>query len=131
MDSGLRDYFDEQLQQVLAELPERVDELLERMPLHVEDYPSQQVMDDMGIRYRDALCGLYTGVPISDRSASHPPILPDVVTIYREGILNLATDGRGKIDPDELRKQMRITVLHELGHHHGMDEDDLAELGYG
>jgi predicted Zn-dependent protease with MMP-like domain len=131
MESGLRDYFDEQLRQVLAGLPQRVHKLLQRMPLHVEDYPSQQVMASMGIRDRDALCGLYTGVPINDRSASHPPVLPDVVTIYREGILNLATDSRGKIDPEELRRQMRITVLHELGHHHGMDEDELTELGYG
>ncbi|MDH3717612.1 MAG: metallopeptidase family protein [Planctomycetota bacterium] len=131
MDSELRDYFDEQLQRVLNELPQRVHDLLDRMPLHVEDYPSQQVMAEMGIRYRDALCGLYTGVPISDRSASHPPILPDVVTIYREGILNLATNHRGTIDPVELQRQMRITVLHELGHHHGMDEDELTELGYG
>jgi predicted Zn-dependent protease with MMP-like domain len=131
MDRALRDYFDEQLQQVLARLPRRVHELLDRMPLHVEDYPSPQVMAEMGIRDRHALCGLYTGVPIDDRSASHPPLLPDVVTIYREGILNLATDHRGTVDVEELQRQMRITVLHELGHHHGMDEDELSELGYG
>ncbi|NIL96542.1 MAG: hypothetical protein GTO53_03980 [Planctomycetales bacterium] len=131
MDSELREYFDQQLQQVLQELPQRVHDLLDHMPLHVEDYPSSQVMAELGIRDRGALCGLYTGVPIDQRSATAPPLLPDVVTIYREGILNLASDHGGRVDTDQLRRQIRITVLHELGHHHGMDEDELIQFGYG
>ncbi|NIP86233.1 MAG: hypothetical protein GTO03_11965 [Planctomycetales bacterium] len=131
MDHQLRDYFDQLLQTVLDDLPQRVHDLLEQMPLHVEDYPSPEVMAEMGIRRRHTLCGLYTGVPISERHASDPPLLPDVVTIYREGILHLATDTQGQLDVEELRRQMRITVLHELGHHHGMEEDELDELGYG
>lgn len=61
----------------------------------------------------------------------HSGTLPDVITIYREGILRASADRRGRISNDRLREQIRITILHELGHHHGMTEDDLEELGYG
>ena len=89
--------FDEQLEWVLKGLPPMVHELIEKVPLHVEDYPSPEVTDRLGIEYLDDLCGLYTGIPIGDKSVTHSGTLPDVVTIYREGILAAAADrGRGK-----------------------------------
>ena len=108
-----------------------VHELIERVPIHVEDYPSRQVMDQMGIRYREGLCGLYTGVPIGEKSVWHSVEMPDVVTIYRGGILAAASDPSGRIRRGRLRREIRKTVLHELGHHHGLDEDELRRLGYG
>ena len=123
--------FDEQLEGVLERLPPMIHELLERVPLHVEDYPSEEVMDQMGMEYIDDLCGLYTGIPIGEKSVTHSGTMPDVVTIYREGILSAATDAQGRIATDRLREQIRITVLHELAHHHGLTEDDLRKLGYG
>lgn len=119
------------LEEVLAELPPEVHKLIDRVPLHVEDYPSRRVMEQTGARRRDALCGLYTGIPLGERSVEQSGTLPDVVTIYRQGILAAASDARGRIRKDRLREEIRITVLHELGHHHGLDEDDLRELGYG
>jgi predicted Zn-dependent protease with MMP-like domain len=126
-----RQRFDEVLDGVLAEMPPLVHELIEKVPLHVEDYPSDEVMDRLGVEYIDDLCGLYTGIPLGERSITHSGTLPDVVTIYREGILSAATDRHGRIRPDRLRAQIRITLLHELGHHHGLTEDDLRKLGYG
>lgn len=108
-----------------------VHNLLEKVPLHVEDHPSDEVMDERDVEYLDDLCGLYTGIPLSERSIQHSGNLPDVVTIYREGILTAASDSQGHIRGDRLREQIRITILHELGHHHGLTEDDLRELGYG
>lgn len=108
-----------------------VHELLERVPLHVEDYPSPRTMARLGVRYREQLCGLYTGIPLTDRSVQHSGTLPDVVTIYREGVLESARDASGRIRTDRLRREIRLTVLHELAHHHGLDEDELSELGYG
>jgi predicted Zn-dependent protease with MMP-like domain len=126
-----RERFDQQLEQVLAELPPMVHELLEQVPLLVEDHPSQKILYDLGISSPDELCGLYTGVPLIDRSVDHSGLLPDCVTIYRAGLLRLATGPGGRISPRELRRQIRITILHELGHYHGFDEDELEELGYG
>jgi predicted Zn-dependent protease with MMP-like domain len=123
--------FDEQLEWVLQRLPPMVHELIERVPLHVEDYPSEEIIERLGVEYIDDLCGLYTGIPIGEKSVAHSGTLPDVVTIYREGILSAAADARGRISTDRLREQIRITVLHELGHHHGLTEQDLRKLGYG
>ena len=131
MNSSARARFDEQLDWVLERLPPMVHELIERVPLHVEDYPSNEVMDRMHIKYLDDLCGLYTGIPIGEKSVTHSGTLPDVVTIYREGILSAAADAHGQIRTDRLREQIRITILHELAHHHGLTEDDLRKLGYG
>jgi predicted Zn-dependent protease with MMP-like domain len=122
--------FDDELEWVLERLPPMVHELIEKVPLHVEDHPSAEVMVKTGVRYRDQLCGLYTGIPLNKRSIQHSGTLPDVVTIYREGILEAARDARGRVRPGRLRRQIRITVLHELAHHHGLDEDELRELGY-
>jgi predicted Zn-dependent protease with MMP-like domain len=130
VDQATREFFDDHLEVVLAAMPAEVHRLLDEVPLIVEDYPSIDVLRKMGIRHRSHLCGLYTGIPLTERSVWHSGILSDVVQIYREGILSLATDRRGRIDEAELRKQIRITILHELGHHHGMTEEDLEELGY-
>jgi predicted Zn-dependent protease with MMP-like domain len=131
LDRQTRERFDRLLEEVLADMPPLVHELIERVPLHVEDYPSERVMDQMGVRYRDDLCGLYTGIPITQRSVEHSGQMPDVVTIYREGILAMARDRHGRIHTGRLKRQMRITVLHELAHHHGLTEEELRELGYG
>jgi predicted Zn-dependent protease with MMP-like domain len=132
MNSHSRRRFDKILEEVLAEMPPMVHELLEKVALTVEDYPSRQVMEEMGIEYRDDLCGLYTGIPLGEKHLESPPHLSDAVMIYREGIVSAtAEEEEGRVTPEGLRKQIRITILHELAHHHGMTEEELEELGYG
>jgi predicted Zn-dependent protease with MMP-like domain len=126
-----RQRFDEHLDWVLARMPPVIHELIERVPLHVEDYPSEDVMEQTAAEYIDDLCGLYTGIPLGQKSVWQSGTLPDVVTIYREGILSAAADQHGRISTKRLREQIRITILHEIGHHHGMSEDELRRLGYG
>lgn len=130
MKPELRDYFDQQLDDVMAQMPPRVHALLEEVTMYVEDHPSRKMMQEMGVRHRSQLCGLYTGVPLTERHVELSGVLSDAIYIFREGILALARDRRGRIDAQELRRQIRITVLHELGHYHGLDEEDLEELGY-
>jgi len=130
MDEELRQFFDQHMDEVLKAMPEQVHRLLDDVTMYVEDHPSREVMRRAHVRRRDQLCGLYTGIPLGERSIEHSGILSDAVHIYREGILALASDRRGRIDPAELRRQIRLTVLHELGHHHGMSEEELEELGY-
>lgn len=89
MNPHKRRRFDEQFEWVLERMPPLIHELIERVPLHVEDYPSAEVMERIGVRYIDSLCGLYTGIPIRDKSVWHSGVMPDVVTIYREGILSV------------------------------------------
>lgn len=123
--------FDQLLEEVLEAMPPLVHELIEEVPLHVEDYPPPDVLRQHGARFRDELCGRYTGIPIGQKSIGHSGTLPDVATVYREGVLAAARDRYGRVRTSRLREEIRITILHELGHHHGLDEDDLRELGYG
>ena len=131
MNPHTRRRFDEHLESVLQQMPPMIHELIERVPLHVEDYPSEDVMEETGTEYIDDLCGLYTGIPIDQKSVMHSGTMPDTVTIYREGILSAAADRHGRISTKRLREQIRITILHEIGHHHGLTEEDLRKLGYG
>jgi len=130
MDEALRAYFDEQLEAVLEKMPPMVHDLLDRVPLYVEDYPSEAEMRRVGVHRRELLCGLYTGIPLTFRTVDQSGVLSDVIRLYREGILRLASRRNG-VDEKTLREQIRITLLHELGHHHGLTETDLQELGYG
>jgi predicted Zn-dependent protease with MMP-like domain len=126
-----RELFDAQLELVLAELPEQVRVFMDKVPLVVEDYPSREVMRRMRIRHPSHLCGLYTGIPLIKRSVDHSGTPSDVIHIYRLGIFSMARSRAGKFDEAELRNQIRRTILHEYGHHVGLSERDLRELGYG
>lgn len=130
MKAGLRDYFDQQLEAVVAEAPQPVHDLLDEVTLYVEDHPDPRLLRELGLRHRRSLCGLYSGVPLTERPATISGVLSDAIYLYREGILAMSRDGRGRLDTGELRRQIRITLLHELGHHHGLDEQELAQLGY-
>ncbi len=126
-----REKFDRVLEKVLADLPAAVHQILDEVPLIVEDHPSAEIMREMEVTERDELCGLYDGVPLSEPEHRPRRVTPDGILIFREGILANATDDAGQVSRDELREQIRITILHEVGHHHGLTEEDLDELGYG
>ncbi len=132
MHPDLRHHFDCQLEAVLQELPPEVHRLLDEVPLIVDDYPSPAMCRRVGVRRPDELCGLYDGIPLTHRSVADSGVPSDVIHIFRAGILRMAgyrRDGTG--DERRLREQIRITILHEVGHHFGLTEEDLEELGYG
>lgn len=80
------------------------------------------VVEERSPRGEPGLYGLYTGVPLTLGPGEPGP--PPHIAIYRTPLADHYPH------PDELRRQVRITVMHELGHHLGMDEDDLDRLGY-
>lgn len=131
MNPELREFFDEHLEVVMADLPQQVKDFMDEVPMVVEDYPSREIMRRMRIRHRSHLCGLYTGVPLIKRSVEHSGIMSDVIHIFRLGVLSQARTREGGFDEAELRKQIRKTILHEYGHHVGLTERDLRKLGYG
>lgn len=130
MQPQLRDFFDQHLEQVLAELPAQARKLLDEVPLIVEDHPSAEMMRKVGVRRRSHLCGLYTGIPLTERRVWQSGVPSDVIYVFREGVLAMARQRSGVIDERQLRHQIRLTILHELGHHHGFDEEQLRRLGY-
>jgi predicted Zn-dependent protease with MMP-like domain len=72
------------------------------------------------------LLGLYDGVALTDRTSDYGGVLPDRITLYREALVEMCGD-----DEDELREEVAITVVHEIAHHFGIDDETLHRLGWG
>ncbi len=128
-EDGARERFQSLVARALAELPDWVREHLETVTVVIEDEPPRELLEELGLDPEsDTLFGLYDGVPIGERSLqgdeSGTPSL-DTIRIFR---LPLEDEF---LDLDELAEQVRITVVHEVGHHLGLDEDDLDEHGFG
>jgi len=120
-----REQLRKEVSRVIDRLPRQFREQLRNVEFVVEDRPSPELLRSEGLDPRsDTLYGLYQGVPLPDRSALDPPLLPDKITIFAEPLLSDFPD------PDELRDEIRLTVLHEVAHYFGMDEDEIEELGY-
>jgi predicted Zn-dependent protease with MMP-like domain len=110
---------------VVDRLPKEFRQQLRNVEFIVEVRPSKELMRAEGLDPdQDTLYGIYEGVPLPERSALDPPLLPDKITLFAEPLLQDFTD------PDELREEIRLTVLHEIAHYFGMDEDEIEELGY-
>jgi predicted Zn-dependent protease with MMP-like domain len=105
--------FDDEVRAALDELPPHLAAALENVAVVVEDEHS----DDPD------LFGLYHGVPLPERG-DMAGLPPDTISIYRLPLEETFSE------PEELREEIRITVLHELAHYFGLDEERIAELGY-
>jgi predicted Zn-dependent protease with MMP-like domain len=105
--------FDEHVRNALDSLPPEIAAALENVAVVVRDRHPQD----------PELFGLYEGTPLPERG-DMAGALPDRITIYRVPLEEEFPD------PDELEREIRITVLHELGHYFGLDEQRLADLGY-
>jgi predicted Zn-dependent protease with MMP-like domain len=115
----------EEVARILDKLPKQFRRHLSNVEIVVEDWPQDELLLEEGLDPAyDTLYGLYQGVPLPDRSAFYPPLLPDKITIFSEPLL------RDFPEPADLREQIRLTVLHEVAHFFGMDEDDIDKLGY-
>lgn len=119
--------FGELVEQAIAELPERFREFLEEVPVQVEWRPSGRMLRSVGLDDDELLFGLYQGASLMDRSEveGRGTPMPNHILIFQEDHELVARSER------QLIEEVRRTVLHEIGHHFGMDEDDLKELGYG
>lgn len=134
MDPRIRQRFDDLLDHEVAALPPHVHEVLDELPLIVEDEPSEQVLREMGYEQGDAdLCGLHEATPMTERTVEDTGMLPGRMMLFRGPIARLAgyrVVGGVEVNASELHRQIHITLLHEIGHHFGLDEDDLADVGY-
>jgi len=114
-----------EVSRVVDRLPRRFRDQLRNVEFVVEERPSPALLRAEGLDpRRDTLYGIYQGVPLPERSALDPPLLPDKITIFAEPLL------QDFPALDELRKEIRLTVLHEIAHYFGMEEDEIDELGY-
>ena len=116
--------FERLVAQAVESLPPAFLTRLDNVDVVVDDEPTEADRELAGIEPGGTLLGLYHGVPQSQRGPWYGNLLPDRIVIYQRPIEAVARDRR------EIRKEIRITLMHEIGHHFGLAEDDLAEAGY-
>jgi len=109
----------------LDTLPQEIVEKLSNVTVTIEDCPSAEVLAEHGVADPDNLFGLYRGVPRPWRSVFAPLAdFPDKIEIYYQPILHSG------LRPREMRELIRRVVVHEVGHHFGMSDQQLRALGY-
>ncbi len=116
--------FERLVEQAIDSLPPRFLRHLENVEVVVEDTPTLDELRSVGIDPGGTLLGLYQGVPQSRRDTWYGNVLPDRIVIYQRPIEAMARDGR------EVRRQIRLTLMHEIGHYFGLREDELNDAGY-
>ena len=107
--------FDELVGEALDSIPARLAQAMDNVVVMVEDRPPAD---------QPGLLGLYEGIPLIERDGGYFGVLPDRITIYREPILARCSNR------DEVVEEVRVTVVHEVAHHFGIDDDELDDLGY-
>ena len=117
--------FGKLVERALEELPAQFAEYLEEIAIEIQDRPSARQLKTLGLRENDLLLGLYHGRPRTQRSVEDAAFLPDVIYIFQDHVERVSHS------EEQLINEVRTTVLHEIGHHFGMSEEDLDELGYG
>ncbi len=115
--------FEDLVVDALDSLPEDLLSLLDNVDVVIEEWPSSDQRDRANSD-RGMLLGLYEGVPLTARDSGYNIVLPDKITIFQRPIENICKTR------DEVTEQVRKTVIHEIGHHFGIDEERLAELGW-
>ena len=108
--------FDDLVSAALDRVPSELADLMDNCVVLVEDRPPEDAPDD--------LLGLYEGIPLTERGEFYSAVLPDRILIFREPILAICATF------DDVVEEVHITVVHEIAHHFGIDDDRLHELGY-
>ena len=116
-----RRVFERYVHQAIQSLPPEFQAALDNIEIVVEDFPDPEVLDDMGVE--PGILGLYHGVPLPERMGGDVK-LPDKISIYMGEFQRLGYRGA------ELVEEIRLTVLHEIGHYFGLDDEALEEMGY-
>lgn len=115
-----RDEFERIVARALDGLPGEVASFLENVAVVVEDEPSEEDLLDAGLDpAEDTLFGIYQGLALPERGGAYGDVLPDRIVIYRLPMLE-ACEHRA-----DLVREIQDTVIHEIGHYFGLDEDDL------
>lgn len=112
--------FESLVRQAIDGLPAKYRRLLENVAIVVEEGPSRDILTDLGLESEDELLGLYSGTSLDDESFfSAGGQLPAKISIYRRPILKLCRNA------EDVMNEVRDTVVHEIGHHFGLDDDEM------
>ena len=118
------DAFQALVEEALLTLPDEIGDVLDNIAVTVAEHPSAAQRRAVSLDPGHALYGLYQGVPLTRRGSNYGMVPPDRITIFMYPMVYYCRT------PEAIREQVRRTVLHEIGHHFGMDEEQLRRLGY-
>lgn len=119
-----RKEFERIAEEVIDSLPEIFREKLENVVIIVEDWPSPSDLESLGLKSKENLFGLYRGVPLPKRGAFYGNFPPDCIVIFQKPIEKTFKD------INDIKREIAKTVMHEIAHHFGFDEEKLRKLGY-
>lgn len=117
-----RHRFERLVEEALQTIPGRFRREVRNVAVIVEDEPSPELLEEMGIEPPDTLFGLYQGVPLTERSWSPASALPDRIVIYQRPI-EWACENE-----EEIVGTIGETVIHEFGHYFGLSEEEIEEI---
>jgi predicted Zn-dependent protease with MMP-like domain len=120
-----RHRFERLVSRAVRRLPAEISRHMQNVDVLVSDDPSPEQRRESGIRPHDTLLGLYEGIPLTERGGHYGLVLPDRITLFRRPI-----EERCRSE-NELVREIRRTIIHEVAHHFGIDDDRLDELGWG
>ena len=117
-----RDRFRKLVEEAIETIPARFRDHLLNLAIVVEDEPSEELLDEMGIEPPDTLFGLYQGIPLTERRWDHGNVLPDRITIFQFPIEDVSET------EEDIVTEVGETLIHEVGHYFGLSEEELEEI---
>ncbi|MCF8078348.1 MAG: metallopeptidase family protein [Desulfobacterales bacterium] len=117
--------FERIVEGALARIPQAIRDHMQNLAISIEKRPDAELLEEMDVPPGETLFGIYTGIPLPERSAMEPPLYPDTILIFKEPLERYCET------IEELQEEIEITVVHEVAHYVGLSDEGLADLGYG
>ena len=116
--------FDRIVKRSIRRIPGEIRKHMENILISVKKRPSAEMLQEMGLPAHETLLGVFSGVSLMERSVIDPPLFPNTIFLFQEPLEQMCQT------TEELEKEIEITVVHEIAHALGINEERLAELGY-
>lgn len=110
------------VEEAIERLPPPFRRRIENVEIVVEDWPAPEDLRGAGVEPGEALLGLYTGIPLFKRGTWYGGVLPDRIALFKQPLQAMCHTRQ------ELRRQILITLMHEIGHHFGLSEEEMEEV---
>jgi predicted Zn-dependent protease with MMP-like domain len=117
-----RNEFQALVAEAVQTIPQKFRDAMQNIAIVIEDEPSLETLQDVGIEPPDTLLGLYQGTPLTERQWAHGNILPDKITLYQFPIEDESED------EEDLVVAIGETLIHEVGHYFGLSEEEIEEI---
>ena len=117
--------FEALVERALRTLPRTLKTKIANVAVVIEDWADDETLRELGIEPPDTLYGLYRGIDLTHRDSSYGNVLPDTIHIYQGPIEEDCTDA------EEMAELVRDTVIHEIGHYFGLDDDNMEDIEQG